>query len=97
MHHQLISHWLRTHACMEPFLIGMRRQMSFMHPVFKLMLPHFRYTMHINANARATLVNAQGERGWSDPLLLGSTNTLVDARGSECPCVASAPVMLLDL
>ena len=60
-YHQLISHWLRTHACLEPFLIAMRRQMSIMHPVFKLMLPHFRYTMHINANARASLVNAGGE------------------------------------
>lgn len=59
-YHQLVSHFLRSHACMEPFLIAMRRHMSFMHPVHKLMLPHFRYTMHINANARVTLINAGG-------------------------------------
>lgn len=28
--------------------------------VYKLMLPHFRYTMHINANARSILINADG-------------------------------------
>jgi len=58
--HQLISHWLRCHAAIEPFLIAMRRQISTAHPVYKLMLPHFRYTMNINAAARSTLVNAGG-------------------------------------
>jgi hypothetical protein len=32
-HHQLISHWLRTHACLEPFLIALRRNISAIHPV----------------------------------------------------------------
>lgn len=31
--HQLISHWLRTHACAEPYLISTRRQLSPTHPV----------------------------------------------------------------
>lgn len=31
--HQLISHWLRCHAAMEPFLIALRRQISIAHPV----------------------------------------------------------------
>ena len=31
--HQLVSHWLRCHACMEPFEIALRRQISPMHPV----------------------------------------------------------------
>jgi lipoxygenase/linoleate 9S-lipoxygenase len=28
--------------------------------VYKLMLPHFRYTMNINASARSSLINAGG-------------------------------------
>lgn len=28
--------------------------------VYKLMLPHFRYTMAINASARSSLINADG-------------------------------------
>ncbi|EFJ46750.1 hypothetical protein VOLCADRAFT_105416 [Volvox carteri f. nagariensis] len=58
--HQLISHWLRTHCVLEPFYIALRRQISAMHPVYKLMLPHFRYTLNINRNARGSLVNAGG-------------------------------------
>lgn len=30
--HQVISHWLKTHATMEPFAIASRRQLSAMHP-----------------------------------------------------------------
>ncbi|KAG2491172.1 hypothetical protein HYH03_010384 [Edaphochlamys debaryana] len=56
--HQLDSHFNRSHAMLEPFLIAMRRNISCMHPVFKLMLPHFRYTLDINRNARSNLVNA---------------------------------------
>lgn len=31
--HQLISHWLNTHAVMEPFIIATNRQLSVTHPV----------------------------------------------------------------
>eukprot|EP00775_Hariotina_reticulata_P007333 gene7333-7545_t len=58
--HQLVSHWLRCHACLEPFLIALRRNVSIMHPVAKLMIPHFRYTLHINCNARTSLINEGG-------------------------------------
>uniref|UniRef100_A0ACD5V9I4 Uncharacterized protein n=1 Tax=Avena sativa TaxID=4498 RepID=A0ACD5V9I4_AVESA len=58
--HQLISHWLNTHAVMEPFVIATNRQLSVVHPVHKLLSPHYRETMNINALARTTLVNAGG-------------------------------------
>lgn len=45
---------------LEPFHIALRRQLSALHPVHKLMLPHFRYTLNINTNARVGLVNAGG-------------------------------------
>jgi hypothetical protein len=31
--HQLVSHWLRTHACVEPYLIATRRRLPAAHPV----------------------------------------------------------------
>jgi hypothetical protein len=58
--HQLVSHWLRTHACVEPYIIATRRELSPLNPVYKLLEPHFRYTMRINANARKVLINAGG-------------------------------------
>ncbi|KAE8651603.1 probable linoleate 9S-lipoxygenase 5 isoform X2 [Cucumis sativus] len=59
-YHQLISHWLNTHAVIEPFVIATNRQLSVLHPVFKLLHPHFRDTMNINAFARQMLINAGG-------------------------------------
>ncbi|KAH7439970.1 hypothetical protein KP509_04G085100 [Ceratopteris richardii] len=58
--HQLVSHWLRTHAVIEPFIIATRRQLSAMHPIYVLILPHFRNTMNINALARKELISADG-------------------------------------
>ncbi|XP_043714893.1 linoleate 9S-lipoxygenase 6-like [Telopea speciosissima] len=59
-YHQLISHWLKTHAIIEPFIIATRRQLSVMHPVHRLLDPHFKDTMHINALARSILINSGG-------------------------------------
>nr|CAB3498980.1 unnamed protein product [Digitaria exilis] len=58
--HQLISHWLNTHAVIEPFVIATNRQLSVVHPVHKLLSPHYRDTLNINALARHTLINAGG-------------------------------------
>lgn len=58
--HQLANHWLRTHACMEPFILSAHRQLSAMHPIYKLLEPHMRYTLVINAIARQTLISADG-------------------------------------
>ncbi|PQQ06496.1 putative linoleate 9S-lipoxygenase 5 [Prunus yedoensis var. nudiflora] len=59
-HHQLISHWLKTHAVIEPFVIAANRQLSVLHPIHKLLHPHFRETMNANAIAREVLTNAGG-------------------------------------
>eukprot|EP00250_Pteridium_aquilinum_P006828 c16666_g2_i1 orf=114-2591(-) len=60
-YHQLVSHWLRTHACIEPVIIASRRHLSSMHPLYVLLHPHFKDTMHINALAKASLINAGGK------------------------------------
>ncbi|MBA0736525.1 hypothetical protein Gogos_010068 [Gossypium gossypioides] len=59
-YHQLVSHWLRTHCVTEPYIIATNRQLSVMHPIYRLLHSHFRYTMEINALARESLINADG-------------------------------------
>ncbi|XVE88618.1 hypothetical protein DITRI_Ditri19aG0084000 [Diplodiscus trichospermus] len=58
--HQLVNHWLRTHASMEPFILAAHRQLSAMHPIFKLLDPHMRYTLEVNALSRQSLISADG-------------------------------------
>lgn len=55
-----IFHRLHTHAAIEPFIIAANRQLSVLHPIYKLLHPHFRDTMNINALARQILINAGG-------------------------------------
>ncbi|RDX62425.1 Seed linoleate 9S-lipoxygenase-2, partial [Mucuna pruriens] len=59
-YHQLMSHWLNTHAAIEPFIIATHRHLSALHPIYKLLTPHYRDTMNINALARQSLINADG-------------------------------------
>ncbi|KAI7731547.1 hypothetical protein M8C21_022303 [Ambrosia artemisiifolia] len=59
-YHQLVSHWLRAHGVTEPYIIATNRHLSQMHPIKRLLEPHFRYTMQINALARYSLINAGG-------------------------------------
>ncbi|KAL2487971.1 Lipoxygenase 2 [Forsythia ovata] len=59
-YHQLVSHWLRTHCCVEPYIIATNRHLSAMHPIHRLLHPHLRYTMEINALSRELLINADG-------------------------------------
>ncbi|XP_042492206.1 lipoxygenase 6, chloroplastic, partial [Macadamia integrifolia] len=58
--HQLVNHWLKTHACMETYIIATHRQLSVMHPIYKLLHPYMRYTLEINALARQNLINGGG-------------------------------------
>ncbi|KAI5075385.1 hypothetical protein GOP47_0009461 [Adiantum capillus-veneris] len=60
-YHQLVTHWLRTHACIEPIIVATRRQLSIIHPLHVLLLPHFKDTLHINAMAKTSLINAGGK------------------------------------
>ncbi|CAN1784047.1 Linoleate 9S-lipoxygenase 1 [Linum perenne] len=59
-YHELVTHWLHTHAVIEPFILATNRQLSVVHPIHKLLHPHFRDTMNINALGRQILVNGGG-------------------------------------
>jgi len=58
--HQMISHALRTHFVVEPFVMATMRNLPDPHPVYKLLRRHFRYTLAINEGARKGLLDEGG-------------------------------------
>jgi arachidonate 5-lipoxygenase len=61
--HQMRDHLLMTHLIMEPFAVSLYRNLPRVHPVFKLLVPHVRYTLAINTIGRISLI---GEGGIAD-------------------------------
>ena len=48
------------HAAMECYAMGTIRNLPEAHPIYKLLYPHFRYTMEINVLARDKLISDGG-------------------------------------
>ena len=58
--HELSSHYLACHAAMEAYSVATMRNLPDAHPLYKLLQPHFRYTIGINSAARMKLINSGG-------------------------------------
>ncbi|XP_064593973.1 polyunsaturated fatty acid lipoxygenase ALOX8-like [Zonotrichia leucophrys gambelii] len=57
--HEMVTHLLHGHFLAEAFAVATQR-LPAAHPVHQLLLPHVRFTFHINILARETLLNPGG-------------------------------------
>lgn len=75
--HSIYTHLTRGHLIAEPMSIAMFRQLPANHPVFKLLVPHVKYTIAVNTTGRGVLL--QGEDSIFYKLLSISGNELAFA------------------
>uniref|UniRef100_A0A4W6CVH0 Si:dkey-17e16.9 n=1 Tax=Lates calcarifer TaxID=8187 RepID=A0A4W6CVH0_LATCA len=60
MDHEAVHHLMRTHLVAEACAVATFRNLPVIHPLYKLLISHFRYTIFINSAAREKLLGPDG-------------------------------------
>ena len=84
------THYIACHATMEAYGVATMRNIPDAHPLFRLLVPHFRYTIGINHAARKVLINKGGiidkafsVGGKGKELLFKRAGKIFDVRGAD--------------
>ena len=59
--HQVIERHLKTQLTIEAFAVATYRNLPSCHPVYKLLLPHLRYTIGINVLGKLIMKNEENK------------------------------------
>jgi arachidonate 15-lipoxygenase len=75
--HESVAHLGDCHLIIEPIVVASHRQLSGQHPLLKLLLPHFRFTININDDAIHSLIVPGGVVATNVGPAIESTRALV--------------------
>jgi arachidonate 15-lipoxygenase len=77
--HEAVAHLGDTHLIVEPMIVAMHRQLAAQHPLHKLLIPHFRFTININDDAIHSLIVPGGVVACNVGIAIESSLELVSA------------------
>ncbi|XP_068433628.1 hydroperoxide isomerase ALOXE3-like [Clinocottus analis] len=60
MDHQAVQHLMKTHFLSEVYALAALRSFSVIHPLYKLLFPHFQSTIYLNTGSRVAIFSSDG-------------------------------------